>query len=223
MTNGFKDGYFGIQINSPTERRILFSIWSNYETDDPREVPTEDRITLLQKGQGVTAQSFGCEGCGGQSFINLKWKTETVYKLLIHAEASGTDSTIFIGYYLTPENNEWQMVAKWHKPKTCAKLLSGLYSFVENFAENGNDAFGALYGNQWVKTTDEEWICMNKAKVSTTANEHKHQRYDWGAGVKNKWFYMFSGGFTRTNVSKYGDDITRPLDITPPDIRNLPK
>lgn len=28
MANGFAEGYFGIQVNSKTERRILFSVWS---------------------------------------------------------------------------------------------------------------------------------------------------------------------------------------------------
>ncbi len=28
MANGFGEGYFGIQVNGPTERRVLFSVWS---------------------------------------------------------------------------------------------------------------------------------------------------------------------------------------------------
>ena len=35
MANGFGEGYFGIQVNSESERRILFSVWSSYVTDDP--------------------------------------------------------------------------------------------------------------------------------------------------------------------------------------------
>lgn len=30
MANGFGEGYFGIQVNSETERRVLFSVWSGY-------------------------------------------------------------------------------------------------------------------------------------------------------------------------------------------------
>lgn len=33
MTNGFGQGYFGIQVNSETERSILFSVWSGYDSD----------------------------------------------------------------------------------------------------------------------------------------------------------------------------------------------
>lgn len=35
MANGFNVGYFGMQVNSPTERRFLFSVWSPYSTDNP--------------------------------------------------------------------------------------------------------------------------------------------------------------------------------------------
>ena len=30
MSNGFGEGYFGIQVNSPTERRVLFSVWGPF-------------------------------------------------------------------------------------------------------------------------------------------------------------------------------------------------
>lgn len=33
MANGFGQGYFGMQVNSETERRILFSVWSPFKTD----------------------------------------------------------------------------------------------------------------------------------------------------------------------------------------------
>src|SRR6478752_1263318 len=35
MANGFAEGYFGMQVNSKLERRILFSIWSPYDSNDP--------------------------------------------------------------------------------------------------------------------------------------------------------------------------------------------
>jgi hypothetical protein len=38
MANGFAEGYFGIQVNSPVERRILFSVWSPFSTDDPKSI-----------------------------------------------------------------------------------------------------------------------------------------------------------------------------------------
>src|SRR5690606_5261534 len=39
MANGFTGGYFGIQVNSESERRVLFSVWSPYSTDNPEDIP----------------------------------------------------------------------------------------------------------------------------------------------------------------------------------------
>jgi len=59
MANGFGQGYFGFQVNSKTERTVLFSVWSAYETDDPTQIPADYTVTLNQKGPGVSAQDFG--------------------------------------------------------------------------------------------------------------------------------------------------------------------
>ena len=53
MANGFGEGYFGMQVNGPSERRVLFSIWSPFRTDNPREIPADQRIVALGKGNGV--------------------------------------------------------------------------------------------------------------------------------------------------------------------------
>lgn len=71
MANGFGQGYFGMQVNSPTERRILFSVWSPYKTDNPGVIPEEFKIKLLKKGDDVYTGEFGNEGSGGQSFLKF--------------------------------------------------------------------------------------------------------------------------------------------------------
>ena len=43
MANGFAEGYFGFQVNGESERRILFSVWSPFRTDNPNDVPAADR------------------------------------------------------------------------------------------------------------------------------------------------------------------------------------
>jgi hypothetical protein len=74
MGNGFGEGYFGIQVNSAIERKVLFSVWSPFETDDPREIPDDKKIILLKKGKEVHAGEFGSEGSGGQSYLKYNWK-----------------------------------------------------------------------------------------------------------------------------------------------------
>jgi hypothetical protein len=198
MTNGFSGGYSGIQLNSATERRFIFSVWSNYNTNDPKEIPADYAITLIKKGKGVFTGEFGNEGSGGHSHLVFPWKQGVTYKILIGAKPAG-DHTIYSCYYFAPENGKWNLMAIWDKTKTGGKYFSGLYSFVENFGNNGNDFFKAEYGNQWVCTPSGTWIELTKCYLTTTASPEKHQRYDYGAGVENNKFYMFTGGFKEIN------------------------
>ena len=83
MANGFGEGYFGIQVNSETERRILFSIWSPFKTDDPNSISqTTKKLDYLKKENGVTSGEFGNEGSGGQSYKVFNWQAETRYGFL---------------------------------------------------------------------------------------------------------------------------------------------
>ena len=59
MANGFAEGYFGIQVNSETERIILLSLWSPLKTDDPTSIPEDQKIKLLKKGDDVISNDFG--------------------------------------------------------------------------------------------------------------------------------------------------------------------
>jgi len=47
---GFSKGYFGMEVNSEEERRILFSVWNS--TD------------FVEKSEGVVVQGFSGEGTG---------------------------------------------------------------------------------------------------------------------------------------------------------------
>ena len=145
------------------------------------------------------------------------WKNGETYKILIGAKAAG-DHTIYSCYYLAPENKNWRLMAIWDKTKTGGKLFSGLYSFVENFGENGNDFFKAEYGNQWVCTTSGNWIELTQCRLTTTASPEKHQRYDFGAGVEDNKFYMYTGGFAKVNNVPPGSLIERKPNGVHPDI-----
>ena len=224
MTNGFSGGYSGIQLNSPTERRFIFSVWSNYSTNDPKEIQADYAITLIKKGTDVFTGEFGNEGSGGHSHLVFPWKQGVTYKILIGAKPKG-DHTIYSCYYFAPENGKWNLMAIWDKTKTDGKLFSGLYSFVENFGDNGNDFFKADYGNQWICTPSGTWIEMTKCFLTTTASPEKHQRYDYGAGVENNQFYMFTGGFKEMNNLAPRTVIERKPNGIHPDIdfNNLPQ
>ena len=51
MACGFARGYFGIQVNSPTERRVIFSVWdAGKEAIDRNKVNDDNKGKINGKG-----------------------------------------------------------------------------------------------------------------------------------------------------------------------------
>ncbi len=221
MACGFRRGYFGIQVNSPTERRIIFSVWdSGNEGVDRGKVSAEDRVQLLAKGDDVFAGGFGNEGTGGHSHLIYPWKVGETYRFLVSAEPDGTH-TNYSGYFYFPEKKAWGLIASFRAPKDGA-YLRGLYSFNENFGgANGELQRLAQFGNQWLKLADGKWIELNTAKFSHDGTG-KADRLDYASGVENGRFYLSNGGFIANGV-KFGDLMTRPRTGKHPTDIALPK
>ena len=222
MACGFKRGYFGIQVNSPTERRIIFSIWdSGNEGVDRSKVADEDQVKLLAKGEGVVASGFGNEGTGGHSHVVYPWKKDTTYKFLVHAEpvhVGGGQQTIYSGYFWFPEKRSWGLIARFRAPKD-GSYLSGLYSFNENFwGDNGQLLRLAESGPSWVRTSDGKWQELAAASFSCDATGRAQDRLDFAAGVaKSGRWYLSNGGFVKNGVA-YKDPLSpRTLHGKPPE------
>ncbi len=220
MACGFKRGYFGIQVNSPTERRVIFSIWdSGNEGVDRSKVAPDDRVKLVAKGDGVVAGDFGNEGTGGHSHLVYRWKTGSTYKFLVSAEPEGTH-TVYAGYFYFPEKHAWGLIAKFQAPRD-GNYLSGLYSFNEDFAGgNGQKQRLAEFGNQWLKSADGVWTEITTAKFSHDGTG-KADRLDYASGVNDGRFYLSNGGSISNGV-KFGDPMTRPSQHKPPTGIELP-
>lgn len=200
MANGFGEGYFGIQVNSSSERKILFSIWSPYETDNPSDVPEEYKIKLLKKGEGVTTGEFGNEGSGGQSYKVYNWKAGVQYGFLVGAKPRGDGNTDYSAYFHDPEKNKWSLIAQFRRPKTTT-YLKHLYSFLENFIpEQGVLDRKGLYENQWVYDTSG-WHELTKVTFTADNTARKEYRLDYSGGVENNRFYLKNCGFTNDKVS----------------------
>jgi hypothetical protein len=219
---GFTRGYFGIQVNSPTERRIIFSVWdAGSEHDERGNVGSQDRVQLIAKGPNVFAGDFGHEGTGGHSHLVYSWKTGHTYRFLLHAQPDGK-TTVYAAYFYFPEKHDWEMIASMRAPKD-GNYLHHLYSFNEDFSgANGQLERLADFGNQWVRTTDGQWHELTKAKFTHTAIGKYKERLDRGAGVTGNQFYLINGGFIAQPI-EYGDMIERPstgkpLNITLPQI-----
>jgi len=205
MACGFGQGYFGMQVNSPTERRILFSVWSPYETDNPGEIPVEFKIKLLKKGDSVFAGEFGDEGSGGQSYYKFMWKAGKTYRFLLKGLPTGNGETDFSAWFFAPELGEWKLIASFRRPKTDS-FLTRLHSFLENFyTETGNITRKGDYSNQWVYNTKKEWLEITKMKFTADATARKESRMDYAGGAENQIFYLKNCGFfsKTTTIDSY--------------------
>lgn len=195
MANGFGEGYFGIQVNGPEERRVLFSVWSPFHTDNPRDIPEDQRILLLAKGEGVRTGEFGNEGSGGQSFLVYPWKAGTTYRFLNRARPDGKGNTIYTAWFHAPEEGKWRLIASFRRPKT-DKHLTGTHSFLENFSDrNGWLGREALYGNQWARDTEGKWHRLTQARFTGDDIARRGYRLDYAGGVRGDRFFMRNGGY----------------------------
>ena len=210
MACGFSRGYFGMQVNSPTERRIIFSVWDSGAGRPPiGGIRSPRKITsqLLAKGEGVVASAFGGEGTGGHSHLVYPWKTGEPQRFVVTAHPEDTH-TDYAGYWFHPEKKVWQLIAKFRAPKD-GEWLRGLHSFSENFiGNNGHLPRKALYGPQWIRTPDGAWQELTKASFSHDGTG-KTARLDRFMGVENGRFFLAHGGFV-PGSTKYGETFTRP-------------
>ena len=219
MACGWHRGYFGMQVNSPTERRINFSVWdSGGEAVDRGKVADENRVTLVAKGTGVVSGDFGNEGTGGHSHWVYPWKPGAKQRFLVTAKPVDATHTIFSGYYFQPDKQQWMLISSWKAPKE-GGYLRGLYSFSENFGgANGHLRRKALYGNQWIRVPDGQWLELTTASFSHDPTG-RSDRLDRFMGVEDGQFFLSHGGFV-PGFTQFGEKFTRlatgkaPTDLT---------
>ena len=209
MACGWHRGYCGMQVNSPTERRIIFSVWdSGKEAVDRGKVTEADRVRLLGKGEGVFAGDFGHEGTGGHSHLVYHWETGQRQRFLVTAKPVDATHTAYSGFYFHPEKKQWMLISSWLAPQD-GGYLHGLYSFSEDFnGANGHLRRKALYGNQWARTAEGQWIELTTATFSHDATG-KADRLDRFMGVENGQFFLSHGGFV-AGFTEYGKAFSRP-------------
>ncbi len=209
MACGWHRGYFGMQVNSPTERRIIFSVWdSGNEAVDRKKVAEADRVRLVAKGEDVYAGDFGNEGTGGHSHLKYMWKTGEKQRFIVTAQPTDPTHTVYSGYYFRPDNQEWMLISSWSAPQE-GGYMRGLYSFSENFGgANGHLRRKALFGNQWIRTAGGEWQELTKARFSCDGTG-RADRLDRFMGVEDGQFFLSQGGFV-PGFTDYGEMFTRP-------------
>jgi hypothetical protein len=78
---------------------VLFSVWSPYRTDNPRDIPEDQRIVPLGSGPGVRVGEFGNEGAGGQSYLVYPWKSGATYRFLTQVKPDGQGNTVYTAWF----------------------------------------------------------------------------------------------------------------------------
>ncbi|TDW96920.1 DUF3472 domain-containing protein [Dinghuibacter silviterrae] len=218
MADGFSVGYFGMQVNSPTERHILFSVWSPFTTDDPKAIPDSLRIILLKKGEGVHAGAFGNEGSGGQSYLNYMWKAGNTYRFLLKAQPQDDGHTAFTAWFYAPEEGHWRLIASFSRPQTRG-WLTGLHSFLENFEPNqGDKTRYVLFNHQWIGDDQGHWTPLHQARFTGDNTARKGYRLDYAGGVMDGAFFLKNAGFFNERVA-LDTRFERPAgEETPPEL-----
>lgn len=195
MANGFAEGYFGMQVNGAQERRVLFSVWSPFNTDNPNEIPEEQKIVLVKKGAAVHTGEFGNEGSGGQSYMRYDWKAEQTYKFLLRGRPVANNYTEYTAWFFAAEEGEWKFIAQFLRPAT-STYLKRFHSFLENFIPAQGDLERQVnFSNQWVRDVQGNWHACEKAKFTADATARKTYRMDYGGGTVNGAFYLRNCGF----------------------------
>lgn len=218
MACGFGEGYFGMQNNTPHRRRVLFSVWSPYSTDNPADIPDSLRVTLVKKGANVKINDFGNEGSGGQSYMHYDWKPGERCRFLMGVKPDGQGNTVYTAYFYDNTKSKWVLVASFRRPKT-----STWYTNAHSFLENFNPVMGyisrkAYYGNQWARTTDGRWLPVKKARFTCDATGRQEMRYDYTGGVEGENFFLSMGGFFDDYMT-FGTEFERAGNTTEaPDI-----
>jgi len=200
MANGFGEGYFGMQANSESERRILFSVWSPHVTDNPEEIPENLQIKKMRQGEGVHIGEFGNEGSGGQSYLIYPWKAGETYKFLTQVRPDGKGNTVYTGYFYATDENRWRLIASFLRPQTDT-WYKGAHSFLENFIPNqGYITRKVLFGNQWAVTDKGKWVELTDAVFTYDATARKKVRTDYKGGKDGNKFFLQNCGFFNENT-----------------------
>lgn len=217
MANGVGEGYFGMQVNSDKERRVLFSVWSPFDTQDPKSIPDDQKIKMLRRGEGVHIGEFGNEGSGGQSYLIYPWKAGNTYKFLTQVRPDGKGNTVYTSYFYATDENRWRLIASFLRPKTDT-WYKGAHSFLENFIPTqGYITREVDFGNQWVRTKDGEWKELNDATFTYDNTAAAQVRVDYAGGVKGDKFFLRNCGFFNENVP-YRSKFTRQAGGNQPEI-----
>ncbi|KAK9704137.1 hypothetical protein K7432_010347 [Basidiobolus ranarum] len=180
-TNGFNRGYMGIQTASPTDRRVLFSLW-NKDADNLAQV--------IELGKGVLNATFGHEGTGVHAWLPYNWKTGEKMRLRVDAEFSGND-TIYSGYFWL--DKKWFLIAKILGPDYGNEGLGYHYQFLENFGHDTTQTRRGVYSGQCYRQLGNK-SCFPALGTTFTYTQLEDTFFGAGLNTKRNGLYLAIDG-----------------------------
>lgn len=206
MVCGWDKGYFGMQELGDGKKLVLFSVWDSGQ-NDPKAVPEEKRVQVIQKDEKTRIGRFGGEGSGGQAFFDFDWKPGQTYRFLVTATPK-EQRTEYAGYFYLPDEKAWKHLVTF-STLTGGKPLAGYYSFVEDFKRDKvstTKVRKAHFGNGWVQAKGGEWAPVRKARFTADSNPVTNIDAGTDAGV----FFLTTGGMTTNAGTKLNETMELP-------------
>jgi hypothetical protein len=219
-------GYCGIQHNSLTERRTVFSIWDTSPQLHPL-VSESDPQTVFNR--------FGGEGEGGHTHMLWDWKPGETFQFFVQKEPGEQPDTTVARYYVFDRTrNAWRHLAGIVSPnggnRSVTTVGGGLNSFLENFAGRDRDVPKLALYRLWVGPSTDSLRCLTRARGDGAWGE-LHDAYFLAEGdparlkatlaeLAPKYGQPVFGG-AGTNLSAISDQPV-PADVTKA-LKHLPR
>jgi hypothetical protein len=152
-------GYCGIQHNTPTERRTIFSVWDTSPALHPK-VTAADPHTVFNR--------FGNEGSGSHTHMLWDWKEGVTFQFFVQKRPAQNPVETDARYYIyNPNRKNWLHVATITSPqggkKSVGTIGGGLNSFLENFSGKDRDVPKIALYRLWLGPGVEKMKCLTRA------------------------------------------------------------
>ncbi|GAB6007558.1 DUF3472 domain-containing protein [Dysgonomonas reticulitermitis] len=244
MCNGFGEGYAGIQVNSLTDRRVLFSIWNAVPETTPadpragRYAPRLVRVNNQSEYRRLfTYTVFSGEGTGGQSRYNAMWPAGKVLKMLTRVRPHPDQvkypySSLYKAWF--HNGTEWVFVAEWRRAEILAvdnngvqptlKWYTGAHHFLENFgpATGHLTRYGTWNNDYYIGRNGTFYEC-EKYTFTNDATAGALERVDYAGGVmpsgnpQSGAIFLKMGGYFTNNI-KSGTPFMKTLNGNSPQL-----
>ena len=181
-------GYCGIQDNSLTERRTIFSIWDTSPELHPH-ITEADPQTQFNR--------FGGEGEGGHTHMLWNWKTGETFQFFVQKQPGEKPDTTDTRYYIFDRTRQkWRHSATITSPNGgkpgVATIGGGLNSFLENFRHTKKDLPKLALYRLWLGSDIDTLKCLTLAGGDGTWGQ-LHDAYFLAEGDTAKLKAVLSG------------------------------